>query len=69
MPIKLMDVLPWITEIIVGIFTAMVFSYSTFESKVSAKDKETNARERDGVLEKRLDRIENKIDLVIGRQK
>lgn len=48
----------WLGATIVAALTAMVFLYSTFQTKLEANDNKND-------LERRLERIEGKIDLLL----
>jgi hypothetical protein len=61
--------LPWMGATVIAALSMSAFVFKNFETKEDAKDKnqslERNLVDRSERLEKRLDRIEDKIDLML----
>lgn len=61
--------LPWLGATVIAALTMSAFVFGNFETKEDAKEKvhnlERRVESRDVMLEKRLDRIEDKLDLVL----
>lgn len=61
-PFSVEQWITWVVATLVAAVTMMVFFYTNFETKSDSD--ETNA-----VIEKRLDRIENKLDQILVNRK
>lgn len=71
-PFSIAEWIAWLGATVVATACALVFIYSTFQTQSQAQVSETNVARRIDQLEvaqeRRLERIENKLDLLLERR-